>query len=237
MARPTSTCSVAGCDRTHFCRSFCRLHFERWKRHGDPLALRRRRSDYQRGIKTCEFCGVVFERPPGWPAPAWRRTRFCSIACGAKGRGKHKLNTLDEFFDAAIPEPNSGCWLWTGTLHRDGYGQISIGGKVHRAHRLAYEVVAGPVPDGLGVLHRCDVRCCVNPDHLYAGTPAENSADAVRRGRVTRGTLSPHAKLTDDDVRTIRSSTQSIADIAQRFGVSTPVVRKIRNGSQWRHVQ
>lgn len=80
----------------------------------------------------------------------------------------------------------SGCWLWLGTLHRDGYGQIRVNGTVHRAHRLSYEIHHGAIPDGLGALHRCNNRACVNPDHIYAGTAAENTQDAMLAGTLQR---------------------------------------------------
>ena len=73
-----------------------------------------------------------------------------------------------------IPEPNSGCWLWTGTLDRYGYGQINIKGVSKRAHRIVFETVRGPIPAGLTLDHTCRMRCCVNPDHLEIVTNREN---------------------------------------------------------------
>lgn len=78
------------------------------------------------------------------------------------------------------------CWLWTGPVHLDGYGGLKVGGRrgsTYRAHRLVYELVHGPIPDGLYVLHSCDTRLCCNPAHLRVGTAAENTADMARRGR------------------------------------------------------
>jgi hypothetical protein len=88
------------------------------------------------------------------------------------------------FWAKATPEPNSGCWLWTASLRPNGYGMFGIAaGSVQSAHRVAWELVNGPIPDGLHVLHRCDVRACVNPSHLFLGTRFDNMQDMIAKGR------------------------------------------------------
>lgn len=83
--------------------------------------------------------------------------------------------SAEERFEAQhTPEPNSGCWLWTGTSTRKGYGTIRIDGRATMAHRFSYEFHKGPIPDGLQIDHLCRVTCCVNPDHLEAVTGREN---------------------------------------------------------------
>ena len=86
------------------------------------------------------------------------------------------MNTTKDIarFNASYtPEPNTGCWLWLGTIQR-GYGHIHFAGKKRRAHRVSYELARGPIPDGLVLDHLCCEKSCVNPDHLEATTDAVN---------------------------------------------------------------
>lgn len=139
-----------------------------------------------------------------------------------------------------------GCWLWIGKLER-GYGSIAVGPKrgprIRGAHRLSWLLHGNTIPEGMFVLHRCDVRCCVRPDHLFVGTQAENMADMVKKGRSLPchryGTKHGMAKLTEDQVREIRSSKierGSIPRLAVAYGVSRSAIGLILSGDRWRHI-
>ena len=148
--------------------------------------------------------------------------------------------TLQERFEKYVsPEPNTGCWLWTGT-GTGGYGLIRYGRKMVRAHRVSWLLHRGD-PGRLHVLHRCDVPACVNPDHLFLGTHAENMRDMAKKGRsgAPCGEQQGGAKLTAEKVREIRrmrTEGASYVDLAPLFGVSDVQVRNIALRRSWRSV-
>jgi hypothetical protein len=147
--------------------------------------------------------------------------------------------TPEQFWERVIPEPNTGCYLWCGTICKDGYGKLSWHGADTRAHRLAWELTHGKTK--LCVLHRCDTPACCNPAHLFVGTIAENIRDMdakMRRGcgNINNGERRPNHKLTEDDVRAIRAA-RSPRFLARRYGVASETIRLIRRGKAWRHVQ
>jgi hypothetical protein len=139
------------------------------------------------------------------------------------------------------PEPATGCIVWTGYVCRSGYGKIWYTGKNPLAHRVAWELAHGPIPAGLHVCHRCDNRPCVNVDHLFLGTNADNMADRNAKGRARggsmRGEAHPFAKLTNADVAAIRAArgVEKGRETASRFGVSPSRVSMIQTGKVWVH--
>jgi hypothetical protein len=137
-----------------------------------------------------------------------------------------------------------GCWIWKGHIVNTGYGALRIGGggsPIIGAHRASWELSYGPVPDGLFVLHRCDVRLCVRPTHLFLGTAADNSADMVRKGRgrwpgpktPLRGESHPMAKLTLAQVQEIRRRYRAggitQAHLGAEYGVDQTTVSDLLN--------
>jgi hypothetical protein len=108
------------------------------------------------------------------------------------------------------------------------------------AHRYAWELTYGPIPEGLSVLHRCDVPRCVRPDHLFLGTQADNLADMTAKGRRSAGERSGINTLTEDEVRRIRAMREDgaqLRDIAHAFGVTKQTVSRICRWELWRHVK
>ncbi|WP_105133474.1 HNH endonuclease signature motif containing protein [Burkholderia sp. BE12] len=137
----------------------------------------------------------------------------------------------------AIPE--SGCLIWMGAITPRGYGEITLGGRAQRAHRIAYQIAHGPIPPGMQVLHRCDVRCCVAPGHLFLGKEIDNVRDMIEKGRraSTAGARNGAAKLTDDQVRAIRSDLRAQTAVAEAFGIHQSLVSLIRARKRWAHVE
>ena len=145
-------------------------------------------------------------------------------------------------FWSRVAQNDVGCWWWRGNIATHGYGRIWWGGKRWRAHRLAYMLTYGQIPDGLCVLHRCDNHSCVKPEHLWLGGPAENSLDMVVKGRSVHlvGEQKGTSKLCTREVLEIRSlRTQEWPGnlaMARRFGVSTTTIKAIVRRKLWRHL-
>ena len=132
------------------------------------------------------------------------------------------------------------CWLWNGSLNDDGYGRISVGGNGNGTmlvHRLSWEIYNGVIPADMSVCHRCDVRNCVNPDHLFLGTQADNVADMEAKGRSRKTGPKPEetwaARLDWTTVAAIRSERSSVAT-AKKYGISYRHLRQIMTGVRWR---
>ena len=140
-----------------------------------------------------------------------------------------------------IVRPELGaCICWTrGSIV--GYGCTVHERKIHLVHRLAWDLVHGPVPDGLCVLHKCDNPPCFNPDHLFLGTHADNIADKVAKGRQARGESAGGSKLTEGCVRSIRklyaAGGWTYARLGRLFEVHESSVRRILSNKTWRHVE
>jgi hypothetical protein len=190
--------------------------------------------------------------------PADRRASFVSgsLFTLAEHRSAVAVLDVDAFWlrvDRSGPTPShcrelGPCWTWTSRRTKKsqplggepGYGELRIAGKKRYAHRIAWELSNGPIPNGLFVLHRCDYRPCCNPAHLRLGTNFENVRDMHAKGRHARGERMGSSKLTPVDIQSIRAridigvATQS--ELAREFKVSPVTVHAIVHGRTWKHV-
>lgn len=139
-----------------------------------------------------------------------------------------------------------GCWLWTASKTSGGYGKFGISREEYwvRAHRFSYELANGPIPENLCVLHRCDVRACVNPSHLFLGTRKDNAQDKVAKGRHVqldwRGIKNGKARLSEHDVREIRRLRLegcTVTKLAVDYGVTNSNISAICTGRRWKHIR
>lgn len=136
----------------------------------------------------------------------------------------------------------NACWIWLGRVDKDGYGKTYRNSHHVRAHRAAFEMECGPLPPGVLVMHTCDNPRCVRPSHLMPGTPADNMADAHRKGRKNdRGEANGFSKLTEAAVREMRRLYReegwSQVRLAERFGVDQTHVSDIVREVAWKHVR
>lgn len=174
-------------------------------------------------------------------------------------KGQKIIRFSLESFWARVNKTES-CWLWISTLWPSGYGRVRVHQKDSKAHRVAWILTHGAIPEektypGMCVLHKCDVRACVNPEHLFLGTSADNMADKTAKGRQSKGpehrkkvfesapkgSQHPLALLTEEQVREIRVFTPRVRGyrklLAERYGVSVHTISHVVSERGWRHLK
>lgn len=206
-------CSVDGCDKAASSLGLCVKHYARKVKTGDPL-------------KVCDG-----KRPLGSPAVV--RGRHCR---------ETQVEVIDKFWSRVDKRGPDDCWEWKGGRFNTGYGIIYSNNRAMSTHRFSYLLNKGPIPKGMFICHRCDNPPCVNPAHLFAGTPLDNQLDARSKNRFNpkRGEECHWSKLTDDTVSAIRrlvSSGRTMCSVAKEFKIHRGTVRDICRGYTWAHVK
>jgi hypothetical protein len=191
---------------------------------------------------TCEYCHKIFEVPR-----KNQKGRFCSKECTRKLLRKDQLKKyadylvtetegqkmlwLKEHYEKFVIKNENDCWDWNG-CKVDGYANFNHRGKIIKAHRVSWIIHNGAIPQGMFVLHKCDVRHCSNPDHLFLGTHTDNIRDMASKHRT-----GVKCKLTLDQVYEIKNLLGleiPMTKIAKRYGVSNVAILNIKQGKTWK---
>lgn len=159
-----------------------------------------------------------------------------------KGHYIHKKkDDVEKFWLLVDKKSNDECWNWLGGISDNGYGAIDIDGKTISTHRFSYSISKGKIPEGLKVLHSCDNRGCVNPNHLFVGTAKDNTQDMISKGRLNPpiGERCGNAKVTKSQVLEIRElwkSGMKQKNIAPIYGLANAYISTIVNRKVWKHI-
>lgn len=161
----------------------------------------------------------------------------------------HGLSTKDRFDRWWKEDEKTGCWIWQGKLQKTGYGQFNLtGSRPIPSHRAAWLLYKGEIPENPNsayktyyLCHKCDNPACVNPDHLFLGDQQSNMDDKMGKDRhnygISRGVNHGNAKVTDEDVRAIRASSDSLTVLSRRYGMAKSTLAAIRKRETWKHVE
>ena len=186
--------------------------------------MRKSRKDGQMSV--CGECGAEFYVPPSHR----KENACCSRPCKGKAQSKSMKQDLAQRFWEKVNKTET-CWIWTGAMLKTGYGSIRVDGKALRAHRVAYELTHGPIPNGMLLRHSCDNPKCINPAHLIPGTKRENTQDALDRGQHVVGEDHYKAKIPNHAIDTIRAALAAGVPgkyLAKQFGVDPSTISQIK---------
>ena len=189
----------------------------------------------------CEWCGVSFTRC--WSHAERRVTRYCSSRCYRRSVS-WDVSPVDSFMSKIKMGAIDECWPFMAYVHREGYGQFRFNtgrrARVIPSNRMAWMVFVGTDPGDLFVCHTCDNKLCVNPRHLFLGTPRDNVMDMMRKGRnyVQVGPRGYHWKLNQEQVDLIRDAHgrlgQTVSQLSRKFNVSRSTIGRIISHQTWK---
>ena len=192
----------------------------------------------------CAECGKEFSVSYNMSKARAAKPKFCCTVCQSKhAHKKSQQNAHDRFWAKVEVLGDDQCWNWKNQKNKKGYGlfNFSRGNETTLAHRIAFKIANGYLPNDRFVCHSCDNPSCCNPSHLWLGTPKDNTVDMMEKGRwkpadPIRGENASGAKLSNKDVQEIRSSGDSTKTLARRYGVSTVRINQILSRKAWTHV-
>lgn len=225
-------CKFDGCLRDSRSSGYCGGHYQQLKARGDEALLTplRERLKIDKTAKCCiegcenlvekkHMCGMHYQRKKKTGDPLTVRTPPSRLQ-----------PTMDKLMRRLEVGDENECWEWQGSRNSKGYGKITadeIGEQI--AHRVAYRLFVGEIPDNLFVCHHCDNPPCCNPKHLFLGTVQDNTQDMVEKRRQRR-------KLTDDDIKIIRDKNYSLKELQDRFQISASMIGLIRRKQSYRYI-
>jgi hypothetical protein len=189
--------------------------------------------------KVCLQCGGTFTRRTVRFGSNFNRMKFCGRACVSARNKFDAARLVREFWAKVNKSAPNGCWLWTGAVNTTGYGMVSGAGmKNIVAHRFAWKLLKGEIPAGLRALHHCDTPRCCNPEHIFLGTQKDNTADAMAKGRTTKGRTLPHLNAQAVlEIRRRRQEGERYSVLSAHYGVSIDSVYRAASGKTYGHLK
>lgn len=233
-------CSVKGCLKKHNSHGYCGMHFHRIKKHGDPDMVLKTNHNHIDRVCIINGCEDI-HKAKGYCNKHYQAFNKYGDALHKEKLGQpRKFKSVFENFESRFTKgSDEECWEWEGVTDKDGYGELSVwmqpGYKKYRATRLSIQFYKGDLVDDLLVCHKCDNPSCVNPKHLFQGTPQDNATDMVNKKRSMVGERNNKAKLSIADVLYIRNSGKKTMELVRELGVNRSTILNIRKVKTWRH--